>query len=131
MTDKIRVLIADDEPHSRLLMGNILGKIDCEVIAEAENGQQAVELYHQHQPDLVLMDLKMPLMNGIEALKAILAKAPDAVVIILTSIDDLHIVQECLDAGAANYLRKDLLLLDLRHGIQDTWEVFSKALEKT
>ena len=123
------VLLVDDEYHARLMMNHILEKLDWEVVAEAEDGRQALEMYRLHRPDVVLMDVIMPVMDGIQTLKAIITEFPDAVVVILTSLDDPDVVQECMDAGAANFLRKDLLLMDLRQGLKDTWKVFSEILE--
>ena len=102
-----RVILADDEFHLRAFIAALLKKMNCLVVAQATNGQEAVALYREHKPDLILLDINMPLKNGEEALKEIRAEFPAARVIMLTSVVDEQQVADCLAAGAANYIRKD------------------------
>ena len=101
------VLIVDDEPHIRRYIGLILCKLGSPRILEAANGEEAVALFAEHQPDLVLMDVNMPVMDGLQALEKICAVNPDALVVMLTSLATRHVVERCLELGAANFVRKD------------------------
>lgn len=101
------VLIVDDEPHIRRYIALILRKLGSPEIIEAGNGEEAITLYAQHQPDLVLMDVNMPVMDGVQALEQISASTPDALVVMLTSLATRNVVERCLELGAVNFVRKD------------------------
>ncbi len=101
------ILLTDDEAHIRKFIGLILRKFDNPRILEAGDGAQAVALYQQHQPDMVLLDVNMPNLDGVQALGLIRAADPDAVVVMLTSLANRHTVEECLRLGAVDYIRKD------------------------
>ncbi len=104
----IRVLIADDQPLIRMGFRLILGSTpDLEVVAEAENGRQAVELALRHDPDVVLMDVRMPQVDGIEATRQLTAQAPRSRVLILTTFDLDEYAFAGLNAGASGFLLKD------------------------
>jgi len=104
----IRILIADDHAVVRQGLQMFLGfEDDFEVVGEAANGKQAVELAHQYLPDVVLMDLLMPEMNGIAATEAIRRALPDTEVIALTSVLEDATVVGAIRAGAIGYLLKD------------------------
>ena len=118
----MKVLIVDDESHIRALVKAVLASIQAEVVGEAGNGKDAVTLYSDKQPEMVLMDINMPVMDGKEALKAIVELDPNAFVIMLTSLSDMQSVQTCLEYGASGYLRKDLPVAELRKAIQDAWQ---------
>lgn len=106
----ITVLSADDHPLIRAGLAAVLqGEADMRVVGEAANGEEALELYREHRPDVVLMDLKMPVMDGLAATRAILDEFPDAKVIILTTYDGDEDIYRALDAGAKGYLLKDML----------------------
>jgi DNA-binding NarL/FixJ family response regulator len=79
------------------------------LIAEAANGREAVELYRRHRPDVTLMDLSMPVMTGVEAIKAIVAEFPEARIIALTTWDGDTDIQRALESGARGYLLKDVV----------------------
>ena len=83
------------------------------VVAEAANGRQAVDLFRQHEPDVVLMDLRMPVLTGLEATKAIRRDNPDARIIILTTYDGDEDIYRALQAGARAYLLKDVVREEL------------------
>jgi DNA-binding NarL/FixJ family response regulator len=105
----IRILVADDYFMVRLgLATAINSQSDMMVIAEAGNGRQAVEMFRQHTPDLVLMDLRMPKMSGLEAIEIIRSQSPDARIIVLTMYDGDEDIYRALKAGARSYLVKDL-----------------------
>ena len=103
---KPRVLVIDDEESVRIWLKGLLVSLGCEVVGEAENGQEGVELFKREGPDLVLLDLQMPVMNGDEALDRIIIEDPDAYVIILTSVSDAKVIIDDLMAGARYYLPK-------------------------
>jgi DNA-binding NarL/FixJ family response regulator len=106
--DPVRLLIADDHPLVRKgLRGMLSADSAFEIAAEAANGQEAVELATSLQPDVVLMDLHMPGMSGIDANRAILAAAPAIKILMLTLYDDDDSVFSALRAGARGYLLKD------------------------
>jgi len=105
--EKIRVIIADDHPLLRDAMRNTLEKQeDIEVIGEASDGEEAAKLSSELNPDIVIMDIVMPKLNGIEATKRIRETSPDTAVLILTAFDDDRYVIGLLEAGAAGYLLK-------------------------
>jgi NarL family two-component system response regulator LiaR len=93
-----------------------------ELVAEAENGRAALDLYKQHRPDVVLMDIFMPEMDGIEASRAILAFDPAARIIALTSHDEGSVVQQAFEAGVTSYLLKDVDVNRLVAAIQDAYQ---------
>ncbi len=105
----LKIIIADDHPVVRRgLTLTINAEKDMLVAGEAQNGAEALALLKQHKPDVVLMDLQMPEMNGVEALKRIRAEYPDLPVLILTSFgDDAH-VYPALRAGASGFLLKEM-----------------------
>jgi DNA-binding NarL/FixJ family response regulator len=106
----IRVITADDHPVVRTgIAAMIANEPDMSVIAEAPNGAAAVTLYAEHRPDVVLMDLRMPRMDGVSAIRTILSTDPDARIIALTTYDGDADIYRALDAGAVGYLVKDTL----------------------
>jgi DNA-binding NarL/FixJ family response regulator len=105
---KIRILVADDHYIVRMgLISLVSTEPDMEVIAEAASGTQAVELFGKHQPDLVLMDLSMPLKDGIQATIEIRNKFPAARILILTTFDGDEDIHRALQAGAQGYVLKN------------------------
>jgi DNA-binding NarL/FixJ family response regulator len=104
----IRILVADDHPVVRDgLSATINYQIDMNVVGTAGSGRDAVELYRQHQPDVTLMDLRMPEMDGVTAIASIRAEFPAARIIVLTTYDGDEDIYKGLRAGAAGYLLKD------------------------
>ena len=101
------ILLTDDEAHIRKFIGLVLRKFDNPRILEASDGAQAVAMYREHEPDLVLLDVNMPNLDGVAALAQIRALDPNAVVIMLTSLANRQTVEECLALGAVDYIRKD------------------------
>jgi len=117
----IRVLICDDQDVVREGLRSILGTASgIEVVALAENGARALELFEQHQPDVVLMDLNMPVMNGIQATRRLLERHPDARILALTTYDADEWVFDVIRAGAAGYLLKDTPRAELIRAIEGT-----------
>jgi len=125
---KPRVLVIDDEESVRTWLKAMLISLGCEVVGEAKNGQEGVELFKRERPDLVLLDLEMPVMKGTEALDYILVEDPDAHVIMLTVVKDPAVIYDRLMAGARYYLPKDNPPEKIRATLQEQIEkVKSKA----
>jgi two-component system, NarL family, response regulator len=104
----IRVLIADDHAIFRQGLATIINRdLDMQVIAQAENGEQAIALFEEHQPDVTLMDLRMPEVEGVAAISAICAIAKSARIIVLTTYDSDEDIYRGLQAGAKGYLLKE------------------------
>jgi DNA-binding NarL/FixJ family response regulator len=117
---RIRILIVDDHALLRAgLTASIGAEPDMEIVAVASNGKEGVELFGQHQPDITLMDLKMPVMGGVEAIKAIRAQCPAAKVVVLSTYEGDDDIYRALQAGAASYLLKDTLAEDLVRVIRE------------
>jgi hypothetical protein len=105
----IRVLIADDHAMVRAGLAQLLSSYaDLEVVGEAANGEEAVQMVGMLSPDVVLMDMSMPIMDGLEALKLVKQRYSDTVVVILSTFQEPRQVSEALGAGASGYLVKDV-----------------------
>ena len=98
------VLIVDDIPFVRKTLKQILINQGYRVVGEAENGEEAIQLYHETKPNLVTMDLIMPIMNGVEATKKILQSDPAAIIVILSGMMQENLVTEAIIAGAKDYI---------------------------
>jgi DNA-binding NarL/FixJ family response regulator len=111
---KIRILVVDDHPLLRDgISARIADENDMEVVAEAANGRQGIEQFRSHRPDITLMDLQMPDINGLDAIVVIRRESPDARIIVLTTYTgDIQTVR-ALHAGARAYVLKNLLHQDL------------------
>jgi len=115
----IRVLLADDHAVVRAGLERLLETTeDVAVVATASNGLEAVALAAEHRPDVVLMDLSMPELDGIEATRRIVADDADAHVVVLTSLSDRERIVAALEAGASGYLLKDSEPDELIRGIR-------------
>lgn len=115
----IRVLIADDHPVVRSGLAMIIQYTEgMETVAEANNGAEAIELYRQHQPDVVLIDLKMPEVDGVEAIATIHREYQNARIIVLTTYDGDEDIYRGLQAGARGYLLKSASRQEILNAIQ-------------
>lgn len=101
-----RILIVDDAKFMRMTLSNILKKANHEVVGEGENGRDGVKLYKDLQPDLVTMDITMPEMSGLEAVKEIKAEFPNAKVIMCSAMGQQKMVVEAIEAGAKDFIVK-------------------------
>ena len=117
--DQIRVLCVDDHPLIRKGIASILAnETDMSLVAEASSGREAVELFRLHQPDVTLMDLRLPGLDGIAATKEIRLEFPEARIIALTSFDGDQEIYHALEAGARGYLLKEMVHTDVIHAIR-------------
>lgn len=117
--DKLRILIAEDSAPFREGLRNLLQSVDSlEVVGEATSGQEALQLARQLQPDIVLMDLQMPGLNGIEATRQIVYTSPHISILMLTMFEDDESVFAALRAGARGYLLKGALKAEIVRAIQ-------------
>jgi DNA-binding NarL/FixJ family response regulator len=115
---RIRVLIADDHVVVRAGLGQLLGSFgDVTVVGASSDGDDAVRMAIQTRPDIVLMDLSMPGVDGVEATRKIVAALPDTRVVIFTSFSDRERILAAVDAGAIGYLTKDAEPDDLHRGL--------------
>lgn len=128
---KVRVLIADDEAHIRSLISLVIGSLGAEVIAEASDGEVALELYKQHRPDMVVLDINMPKQDGIAVLKQIMAIDPRTLVVMLTSLNALDVAKECIENGAWNYILKNTTADELHKAFRETWGDYMAALKES
>ncbi len=116
---KIRVLLVDDQSIIREGLGSLLrSKPDIEIVGEAENGQVAVELAIALKPDIVLMDVRMPVMDGVAAIRSLHQKVPDIKVLVLTTFDDDEYITKAMGFGAKGYLLKDTPSEELAEAIR-------------
>src|SRR5215210_3524991 len=106
--EPLRIIVCDDHPLFRSAISHTLeAQPGIEVVAEAADGQEALELCRHLSPDLVLMDLRMPVMDGVAAARAIREELPDTLVLVLTALDESEGLSNALEAGAAGYVLKE------------------------
>ncbi len=116
----IRVLVVDDHTVVRDGLSVILDQEPgLQVVGQAANGREAVELWREHRPDITLMDLQMPLLNGVSAIGEIRSAHPEARIIVLTTFDGDEDIYRALRAGAKSYILKDIRREDLFHCIRE------------
>jgi len=119
MRPPITVLVADDHELSRLGIRLMLSKDpDLQVVGEATDGGQAIQITHEIRPQVVLMDVRMPLMSGIDALKRIKRDSTTTSVIMLSAASDTGIIRSALENGADGYLTKDVSSDELTHAVR-------------
>jgi DNA-binding NarL/FixJ family response regulator len=118
VTEPVRVLVADDQALVREgLMTLLAAAADINPVAAAGNGEEAVALTARHRPDVVLMDLRMPVLDGVEATRRIRAAQPDTEVVVLTTHADEASILDALQAGARGYLTKDAGIAEISRAI--------------
>ncbi len=119
-TARITVLSADDHVLIRAGIAAMLAtESDLQLVGEAANGAEALELYLRLRPDVVLMDLRMPVMDGVDATAAIISVFANATIIILTTFDGDDAIRRALDAGATSYVVKDRIRTEIIDAIRD------------
>ncbi|MEZ4663066.1 MAG: response regulator transcription factor [Caldilineaceae bacterium] len=120
--DKIRVMIVDDQFIVRSGLATFINiSPDLEFVGDAANGEQAVHMAARLHPHVILMDMKMPRMNGVDATRAILTAQPNIKIIALTSFKEPDMIQEVLQAGALGYLLKDITADELHSAIRNAY----------
>ena len=134
MIDKITVILADDHTVVRQGLRALLSaEGDMEIVGEAENGRQAIQLAKKFLPDVAVIDIAMPVLNGLEATRQITRAVPSTKVLILSSYSDDEYVQQLTEAGAAGYLVKQTAANDLLKAIREAHKgnaFFSPAIAK-
>ena len=118
-TKKIRIMVIDDQAVVRQGFVSLISTVsDMEIVAEGSNGREAVALFRQHQPDITLIDLRMPEMSGVEAIGEIRREFPGARIIVLTTYDGDEDIYRSVQAGAQGYLLKDMFFEELESAIR-------------
>jgi two-component system, chemotaxis family, chemotaxis protein CheY len=121
---KIRVMVVDDETHVRKLIKTVLISMNCEVVGEAANGRDAVEMFKSLKPNILILDINMPLKSGKETLAEILKRYSNAFVIMLTSLSDKETIEDCINLGASGFIRKDIDIDEMKDIIRKTWKAY-------
>lgn len=127
---KNRVMIADDEVHVRKYIKAVMERLNSEVVAEAVDGREAVEEFARLKPNLLLLDINMPVKSGKAVLKEIMDRFPRAFVIMLTSLVDRETIEDCMALGASGYLRKDLSVEEMKSVIKQSWQTYKMARQQ-
>jgi NarL family two-component system response regulator LiaR len=121
--NKINIMIVDDHPLVRHGIKTLIESYDdLHLIAEAENGKEALDLCKKHRPDIVLMDMVMPILDGAETTRQLLKRWPDIKVIALTSFNEKDLIKKSLKAGAKNYILKNISGEKLVKTIRDVYK---------
>lgn len=107
-TTPLRILLVDDERYMRVFVGKVLSSFISCTITEACDGQDAVDQSRASDPELIMLDINMPRVDGVQALAQIRTFKPDTPIVMLTSISEEAIVEECVTNGASSFIRKDL-----------------------
>ena len=101
-----RAVVVDDDDLVRGVITGMLSQLGAEVVGEAENGEQAVQVFKECNPDITFLDIQLPIKSGTDALKEILEINAQAVVVMLTASADMDIADECMELGVQEYIRK-------------------------
>lgn len=122
----LNVMIVDDSLILRKTLNSSFTEMGYNVIAQAKSGREAIELYNKNKPDLVTMDITMPVMSGIEALKAIMGKYKDAKIVMITSHGEEQLVMNAISSGAKGYVLKPVTKEKLQEAIKKVELLSSK-----
>ncbi len=130
LSNPLKVLLIDDEAYFRLFVGKVLSiSVNCTVI-EAQNGQEAIALCQTGNPDLILLDINMPRMDGVQALPKIRALKAATPIVMLTSVSEEAVVEECVTLGASYFIRKDVQAGQLKLELQEMLRMFFPASQE-
>jgi len=121
---KFKVLLADDQPDMRQIIKAIIEGAGGDVVAEAENGEEAIRMYTKHKPHLILLDINMPIIDGAGALRAIKEVNPKACAIMLTADNKTERVRQCVALGARAYVLKNNTPETIAKEIIAGWESY-------
>jgi len=111
-------MIVDDSTVIRTIIGGVLRGLNVEIVAEAGNGPDALELFEQHRPDFVTMDITIPEIDGMTCLKEILKRKPDTRVLMITAVSDKAVAMSAMEAGAAGFLNKPVSPSALKEAVE-------------
>lgn len=125
------ILIVDDSHVMRKNLKTILSEAGHTIVAEAANGLQACKEYSNHLPDLVTMDINMPFMNGVDALKKIIYEFPDAKIVIVSIANNNKVILEAMECGAANYVLKPFTVEKVIHVINQVLKINEQVSRDT
>lgn len=114
----MRILIVDDHGIVRDGLRLLLEKAEMEVVGEAEEGETAIEMVDERQPDVIIMDITMPKLNGIDAIRSVVRKHPDIKIVVLSMHAERHIVREVLEAGAMAYVLKSYMFNEVVRALE-------------
>ena len=117
-----KVLVVDDSSIIRMQLKNMLEELGHEVVDLAQDGKIGYEKYKELQPDLVTMDINMPNLNGHQAVKKIIAEFPEALIIMVSSIEDRTITYDCIGDGAIDFINKPIHIDELKQKIDEALE---------
>ncbi|WP_156411083.1 response regulator [Paenibacillus sp. Soil787] len=130
LDEKIKVLLADDQTMIRQGFGYVVGlQNDMQLIGEASDGKEAVDMAVKCRPDVILMDIQMPCMSGIEATQEIMKRLPETKIVILTTFDDQEYIYQGIRLGAVGYLLKDADVEDMLEAVRSAFR--GEAVYKT
>ena len=118
-----KVIIVDDNKYIRVALKKALEPMGFDIINEGENGKEAEDLVRQYKPDIILLDINMPIKTGDEVIDQLLSYHPELIIIMVSSVSDKSKVDECLDLGASNYIVKDNGLDLMVSTIAETWDL--------
>ncbi len=142
MAEKLRIIIVDDHEFFRSGVKMVINKLKyAKVVAEASNGKEFLEVIKDKEADIILMDIEMPIMNGIEATEKALEEYPDLKIVALTMFNDEEYIDRMVDAGASGFLLKNISKEILDQALQsiasgntyyspELWEYFSKKISQ-
>lgn len=119
-----KALVVDDDEHVRTFLVVLMRKVVSGPVHEARNGHEAIEVYEREKPDLMLLDVNMPGMDGLEALTQLRRKYPEAVIVMITSLATRRIVERALGLGASYFIRKDTPKPQMIELIKETIEIY-------
>ena len=123
----LKILLVDDEAYFRLFVGKVLStSINC-AVTEKPNGQEAISYCQANNPDLIILDINMPRMDGVQALAQIRALKPVVPIVMLTSVSEEAVVEECVTLGASYFIRKDVRGDQLKAELQEMLRMFFPA----
>jgi two-component system chemotaxis response regulator CheY len=114
-----KVLLVDDDPNIRLLFKRVITKAGFALAGEAENGEDAIKLYASLTPDLTLLDISMPRMDGVEALQRILESTPEARIVMLTASSEADVIESALKMGAIAHIPKNASLEEIQRTLKE------------
>ncbi len=113
-----RVMVVDDSRTSRRILKGVLQELGYEVCGEAKNGEEAFQMYGECNPDIVTMDITMPVLNGVEALLLLKKKYPDCKVIMVSAAGQKHIMLDAIKAGASEFILKPFDVTAIKNAIE-------------